>query len=87
MLGVLYLGHCRNAVYSIAERGFRDIVRLCSLLVKQIFRRMNSFNGKDDSLFLGMYRYGVVVELLHVVVGRLQCGWKVRRLMICADRW
>jgi len=34
MLGVLYLGYCRNAVYSIVERGFRDIVRLYSLLAR-----------------------------------------------------
>jgi len=85
MLGVLYLGYCRNAIYLIAERGFRDIVHLCSLLVRQIFGYTNSFDGKDDSPFLGMYRYGVVVELLCVVVGRLQCGWKVRGLIICVD--
>ena len=71
MLGVSYLSYCRNAVYSIVERGFRDIIRLCSLLARQIFGCTNSFNGKDDSPFLGMYRYSVVVELLRVVVGRL----------------
>jgi len=87
MLGVSYLSYCRNAVYLIIERGFRDIVHLYSLLVRQIFGHTNSFNSKDDSLFLGIYRHSVVVELLHVVVGRLQCGWKVRGLMICADRW
>ena len=69
-MGVLYLGYCRNAVYSIIERGFRDIIHLCSLLAKQIFRRTNSFDGKDDSPFSGMYRYSVVVELSRVVVGR-----------------
>ena len=87
MSGVSYLGHCRNAVHSIAERGFRDIVRLCSLPARQIFGRTNSFDGKDDSPFSGMYRHGVVVELSRVVVGRSRRGRKVRGPMICADRW
>ena len=85
MLGVSYLSYCRNAVHSIIERGFRDIVHLYSLLVRQIFGHTNSFNSKDDSPFLGIYRYGVVVELLHVVVGRSRRGRKVRRPMIYAD--
>ena len=54
MLGVSYLSYCRNAVYLIIERGFRDIVHLYSLLARQIFGHTNSFNSKDDSLFLGI---------------------------------
>ena len=79
MSGIAFLGLRNTAFHSINKGHLRDVVDLCSSLDKQFFSRVDSFDSKDDSTFLGLYRHGVVVELSCGKFVRLRRGWEWTR--------
>ena len=79
MSGIAFLRLCDMAFHSVDKGHSRDVVDLCSSLDRQFFGRADSFDSKDDSTFLGLYRHGVVVELSCRKFVRLRRGWEWTR--------
>ena len=61
MLGITFFDLLGTVLYSIAEGGLRDIVRLCNMSDRQFLVCTDSLDGKENSGFLGLRVYRVVV--------------------------
>ena len=85
-MGIAFLRLCDTAFHSVDKGHLKDVVDLCSSLDRQFFSYTDSFDSKDDSTFLGLYRHGVVVELSRGKFVRLRRRWEVDETMIWPRR-
>ena len=86
MSSISFFGLENTILYSITKSDLRDVVRFYNVSDRHFLICMNNLNDKENSDFLRLRVYYVVVLWLHTMIERLRCRRKVHETIVCTRR-
>ena len=86
ILDIVFFGLWNTILYSITERGLRDIVRLYNTSDRHLLVCTDNLNDKENSGFLRLRVHCVVVLWLRTIVRRSRCKRKVHQTLVYVRR-